>query len=85
MTKKINRRDFIKTSTVIGLGALAGCSLRNRFDLLIKNGLVIDGSSAKAFAADLGIKQNRITAIGKFGDASADRIIDARGQIVSPG
>ena len=42
MTKKINRRDFIKTSTVIGLGALAGCSLRNRFDLLIKNGLVIE-------------------------------------------
>jgi len=85
MTKKINRRDFIKTSTVIGLGALAGCSLRNRFDIIIKNGLIIDGSSRKPFSADLGIKHNRIAAIGDLNNAGADRIIDAKGLIVSPG
>ena len=85
MTRKIDRREFIKTGTVIGLGVLAGCSLRNRLDIIIKNGLIIDGSSRKPFSADLGIKHNRIAAIGDLNNAGADRIIDAKGLIVSPG
>lgn len=83
--KKINRRDFIKTGTLAGLGFIAGCSVRNRFDLIIKNGLIIDGSSPMIYPADLGVKGDKIVALGKLADAGADKIIDAKGLIVSPG
>lgn len=56
------------------------------FDVLIRNGQVIDGSKdAIATAADIGIKGDRIEAIGKLEDATAATTIDAQGKVVSPG
>ena len=55
------------------------------YDLIIKNGRVIDGSGRPAFAADVAIKGDRIARIGNLGGARAKRTIDARGQIVAPG
>jgi N-acyl-D-amino-acid deacylase len=54
------------------------------YDLLIKNGTVVDGSGAPAFAADVGIAGGRIAEIGKLRDG-AHNIIDAGGLIVAPG
>ena len=54
------------------------------YDLIIKNGRIVDGTGSPAFAADLGIKAGRIAAVGRIDDASA-AIIDAQGQTVSPG
>ena len=54
------------------------------FDLLIKNGTVVDGSGGPRYQADVGIKAGRITEIGRI-RASAERVIDAEGKIVSPG
>lgn len=85
MLKKIDRREFIKTSTLAGLGIIAGCSVKNRFDLIIKNGLVIDGSSPTIYPADLGVKKDKIIAVEDLAHAGADKIIDAKGLIVSPG
>lgn len=45
----------------------------------------MDGSGAPWFAADVGIKGDRIAAIGKLSDQSATRRIDATGQVVAPG
>jgi N-acyl-D-amino-acid deacylase len=56
-----------------------------RYDLIIENGRVIDGSGRPAFNADVAIKGDRIARIGKLGGARAARTIDARGQIVAPG
>jgi len=54
------------------------------YDLLIKNGRVVDGSGMPAFSADVGIRNGKIVDIGKLkGDAK--RTIDAKGQIVAPG
>ena len=55
------------------------------YDVLIKNGHVIDGSGNPWFAADVAIKGDRILAIGRLENAHAKRIIDATGLIVSPG
>ncbi|MBC8491492.1 MAG: amidohydrolase family protein, partial [Candidatus Marinimicrobia bacterium] len=85
MTKKINRREFIKTSTLVGLGVMAGCSLRNRFDIIIQNGLLIDGTGAPIIRADIGIRRDKLAAIGNLSGSTADKIIDAKGLIVSPG
>ena len=55
------------------------------YDLIIKNGRVIDGSGRPAFNADVAIKGDRIARIGNLSGARAKRTIDARGQIVAPG
>jgi dihydroorotase/N-acyl-D-amino-acid deacylase len=55
------------------------------YDLIIRNGHVIDGSGSPWYAADVAVKDGRIAAIGRLGDANATRLIDARGLIVAPG
>ena len=56
-----------------------------RFDLLIRGGTVIDGTKAPRFDADVGIKDDRIAAVGELAGAQAARTIDAAGLIVAPG
>ena len=55
-----------------------------QYDLLIRNGTVIDGSGLPRFRADVGIVQGKIAAIGRLRD-SAKEVIDAEGHIVAPG
>ena len=55
-----------------------------KLDLLIRNGTVVDGSGLPAYRADVGILHGKIAAIGRISDR-ADQVIDADGQVVSPG
>jgi len=56
------------------------------FDLIIKNGKIVDGTGEKEpFAADMGIIGGTIAKIGTIGDADAEKIIDAEGLFVTPG
>lgn len=55
------------------------------FDILILNGMVIDGTGDPRFAADIGIKDGKIVAIGYLDYFDADEVIDAAGLIVCPG
>ena len=56
-----------------------------QFDVLIKNGRIVDGSGRAAYVADVAIKGDRIVKIGNLSQATATRIIDARGLVVAPG
>ncbi len=53
-------------------------------DIIIKNGLIVDGSGLPAYSADLGIEDGKIVSIGKIG-GDAKEIIDASNKVVSPG
>ncbi|MHC5064330.1 MAG: N-acyl-D-amino-acid deacylase family protein [Planctomycetota bacterium] len=55
------------------------------FDLLIRGGLVVDGSGEPGRKADLGIREGRIAAIGDLSSANSKRSIDASGLVVAPG
>lgn len=55
------------------------------YDLLIKNGRIVDGSGSPGYLADLAIKGDRIVRIGKLRNAAAARVIDAKGMVVAPG
>lgn len=56
------------------------------YDILIKNGQIIDGFNIPSFSGDVGIKNERILAIGRLGSgATQTKIIDARGKVVCPG
>jgi N-acyl-D-amino-acid deacylase len=54
------------------------------YELLIKNGRVVDGSGLPAYTADVAIQDGRIAAIGRI-DRPARRTLDAAGRVVSPG
>jgi dihydroorotase/N-acyl-D-amino-acid deacylase len=55
------------------------------YDLIIANGRVVDGTGAPWFRADVGIRGDRIAAVGDLAGATAARRLDARGQMVAPG
>jgi N-acyl-D-amino-acid deacylase len=55
-----------------------------RFDLLLKNGTVFDGSGGEPMVADVGIANAKIVAIGTLGE-EADMLVDCKDHIVCPG
>jgi N-acyl-D-amino-acid deacylase len=55
------------------------------FDLLVKNGMIVDGTGAPRFRDDIGIKNGRIAKIGHILHHGAAKVIDADGLIVAPG
>jgi N-acyl-D-amino-acid deacylase len=54
------------------------------YDLLIKNGLIVDGSGMPSFRGDVGVKDGKIVEIGKLSGPAA-KTIDAAGRAVAPG
>jgi N-acyl-D-aspartate/D-glutamate deacylase len=54
------------------------------FDLIVRGGLLVDGSGGAPFEADVGIRGGKVSAIGVITGAAAEEI-DARGKLVTPG
>ena len=55
------------------------------YDLVIRNGMVVDGSGLPRYRADVGVKDGRIVTIGRIPGNGASETIDAEGHVVSPG
>ena len=55
------------------------------YDLIIRNGHVIDGTGSPWYGADIAIQDGRIAAIGRLDSTTAKRTIDAAGMVVTPG
>ena len=58
---------------------------QTRFDVLIRGGLVVDGTGRPARRADVGITGDRIRALGDLSASTAVSVVDARGRYVTPG
>jgi N-acyl-D-amino-acid deacylase len=56
-----------------------------RFDTVIKNGMIVDGTRAPRYHADIGIKDGRIVEIGRMNASDGAIEIDASGLVVAPG
>ena len=96
MAKSITRREFIKTGTLVTIAAgtigttssIIARMGNPAFDILIKNGMILDGSGKPEFPAEIGIKHGKIIALENHGvidESSSLNIIDAKGLKVSPG
>ncbi len=90
----MKRREFLESSAQAALwlglanGLKAGAFAfqdRAPFDLVIKNGMIIDGFSDDPFQGDVGISGERIVAVGEIRSARAKVTMDASGRVVTPG
>ena len=82
----MSRSIFAVLSLLLGaLAPLAEEPQSPQYDLLIRNGTIVDGSGAPGFKADLAVKGDRIVRIGDLSGATATRVIDAAGLVVAPG
>jgi len=91
----MKRRKFLSYAAAVSAAASAGVAgARTRaaeqrtsgtHDLVLKNGRVIDGAGTPWFRADIGVKDGRISKIGRVDEGNAVRVIDVDGLVVSPG
>jgi N-acyl-D-amino-acid deacylase len=65
--------------------AIAAGQAPASYDLLIRNGRVLDGTGNPWFPADVAVSDGHIVAVGRLGDAQATTLIDATGRYVAPG
>ena len=64
---------------------LAALAPAQDFDLIIRNGRIVDGTGNPSFTGDIAIRQGRIAAMGGLSGKTAARTIDAAGLTVTPG
>jgi len=55
------------------------------FDIVIRNGILIDGTGSSRRRVDIGVREGKISAIDSLEEAEAAQVIDASGKIVAPG
>lgn len=72
------------------LGCIAVCSScnlssANKFDIIIRNGLIYDGNGNKPYKGDIAINADTIAFIGDLSGAHSRQVIDAKGMAVAPG
>lgn len=58
--------------------------MTTQYDIVIRNGIIVDGSGDEGYVADLAIKDGKIAAVGHFEGAGTEEI-NAVGRIVTPG
>ncbi len=56
-----------------------------KYDLLIQNGIIVDGTGALPVSGDIAVKDGRIAEMGRLSMADAKKVYDARGRVVCPG
>ena len=71
--------------SLLAIVILYGCSSTDTYDVLIKNGQIVDGSGEASYIGDIGIRWDTISAIGKLSGAKGEIEIDATGLVVAPG
>jgi N-acyl-D-amino-acid deacylase len=76
--------SLVATTALLAVTRSRGAEAE-RYDLVIAGGRVVDGTGAPWFRADVGIRGDRIAAMGDLSAAAATRRIDAAGRMVAPG
>ena len=83
--KRIRRLAAVLATTVLATPAAAQNGTDATYDLVIRNGRLLDGAGNPWIHADVAIRGDRIAAVGDLSAARARRVIDAAGRYVAPG
>jgi N-acyl-D-amino-acid deacylase len=80
----MTHRTILATTLVL---AASACSrpASTGYDLVIRNGHIIDGTGSPWYGGDVGIRDGHIAAIGDLANVSAKQLVDAQGMVVAPG
>ncbi|NNC60884.1 MAG: D-aminoacylase [Eudoraea sp.] len=78
-------KSISRFTLFILITGIFSCSEPQSFDILIKNGYILDGSGEKGFIGDVGINADTIAAIGDLGNARGKQEIDATNLTIAPG
>ena len=78
-------KNRIAAVATLLLVAVCAAAQQQTFDIVIRNGHIVDGTGSPWYSGDIGIRDGRIAAIGKLGSAGAKQTIDAAGRVVAPG
>ena len=87
----ISLRKLLALALMLALPAMAAPRGRRpapepqTFDVIIRGGTVYDGTGGRPRRADVGLRGDRIAAVGDLSRASAPNVVDARGLAVAPG
>lgn len=73
------------TTLALLLILLVHCKPKPHYEILIRNGLIVDGTGVPAYKGDVAISGDTIAALGELENTTADQEIDATGQVVAPG
>ncbi|MFQ6037923.1 MAG: hypothetical protein ACE5LV_04825, partial [Candidatus Aminicenantales bacterium] len=93
MDSKISRRGFLRETSRIAAAAGAwtagllgkACRPKKEFELLIKNGCIVDLEGARDIYKDVAINRGRIQKIDRVPSSKAASVIDAKGKFILPG
>src|SRR5512132_3871540 len=66
---------------------LAGlvCHAQTPYDVILRNGRIVDGTGAPWYRGDVGVRAGKIAAIGRLDVAGSTRVIDVRGMVIALG
>ncbi len=81
----MSRRTAVWLTIVFGLTTLAVGTQPLRYDLVIQNARIVDGTGSPWFRGDVGIRGDEVARIARRIDTAATRTVDAAGQVVAPG
>ena len=76
---------MLRYLAVAGLCTLVSCAAPTEYDLIIRNGTIVDGTGAPGYAADLAVDGDRIAALGDLGNARGVTEVDVAGLTIAPG
>lgn len=76
---------MLRLPTLLPFLLLVSCQPPMRYDFILRNGTVYDGSGTAPVKADIAISGDTIAAIGDLGSARSDSVVDVQGLAVAPG
>ncbi|MBL8827968.1 MAG: amidohydrolase family protein [Planctomycetaceae bacterium] len=85
---QVTRRCLLVIGWLVAGGGMFPCQVATaaeKYDLLIRNGQLVDGTGNPWFYGDVAVRDGKIAAVGRVSAGDANRVIDARGLVVAPG
>ncbi|HRX00351.1 MAG TPA: amidohydrolase family protein, partial [Cyclobacteriaceae bacterium] len=76
---------MIRTIAIITLATLFSACQKEKYQIIIKGANIVDGTGSPAYVADVGINADTIAFVGDLSKAEGEKVIDAKGQVLSPG
>jgi N-acyl-D-aspartate/D-glutamate deacylase len=73
------------SSLIFSFSSMSMADIPPKYDLVLTNGTIVDGTGSARFDGDIGIKDGRIVAVGDLASEESSKTVDITGQVVAPG